>query len=161
MAKSVIQLRKKLQEKSAECEFYKRKYMSALFELNKQILENLDVEKTFAYGGFVDDDFTHDTLRAVKKQEDEKGFSSRFMPNVKFKIKGDITKRADVFDISMLSDGLFWALTDTKGSKIFHIPRLIFDYCTYREVSIYEAIPELVPDGMVYDRESDSLVRKS
>lgn len=28
------------------------------------------------------------------------------------------------------------------------------------EVSVYEAIPELIPDGMFYDKESDSLIKK-
>ncbi|MDQ1341177.1 MAG: hypothetical protein QG567_2335 [Campylobacterota bacterium] len=60
----------------------------------------------------------------------------------------------------MLEKGLFYAVTDSKGRKIFHIPSICFNSCIYKEVSIYEAIPELVPNGMRYDKESDSLIKK-
>ena len=88
----------------------------------------------------------------------KKDFKSRLMPNIKFKINGDISKCSDVFDIKMLDYGLFHAITDTNGSKIFHIPSVLFDSCIYKEVSIYEAIPELIPDGMRYNKELDKLV---
>lgn len=88
----------------------------------------------------------------------KKDFKSRLMPNIKFKINGDISKCSDVFDIKMLEYGLFHAITDINGSKIFHIPNISFDSCIYKEVSIYEAIPELIPDGMRYNKELDKLV---
>lgn len=91
----------------------------------------------------------------------KKDFESRFMPNVKFKIKGDITKCSDFFNTKMLQDGLFDAITDMNGRKIFHIPNVCFDSCIYKEVSIYEAIPELIPDGMRYNKELDKLVPDS
>ena len=88
----------------------------------------------------------------------KKDFETRFMPNVKFKINGDISKCSDVFDIKMLEYGLFHAVTDINGAKIFHIPSVLFDSCIYKEVSIYEAMPELIPDGMRYNKELDKLV---
>ena len=88
----------------------------------------------------------------------KKDFKSRLMPNIKFKINGDISKCSDVFDIKMLEYGLFHAVTDINGAKIFHIPSVLFDSCIYKEVSIYEAIPELIPDGMRYNKELDKLV---
>ena len=88
----------------------------------------------------------------------KKDFETRFMPNVKFKINGDISKCSDVFDTKMLEYGLFHAITDINGAKIFHIPSVLFDSCIYKEVSIYEAMPELIPDGMRYNKELDKLV---
>ena len=88
----------------------------------------------------------------------KKDFKSRLMPNIKFKINGDISKCSDVFDTKMLEYGLFHAITDINGAKIFHIPSVLFDSCIYKEVSIYEAIPELIPDGMRYNKELDKLV---
>jgi len=35
---------------------------------------------------------------------------------------------------------------------------LDYEMCIYQELSIYEAMPELIPDGLVYDKESDKLV---
>ena len=85
-------------------------------------------------------------------------FKSRFMPNIKFKFKGDITKISDIIDAKMLSNGLLYAITNSKGNAIFHIPDICFDFCILKEVSIYEAIPELIPDGIRYNKELDKLV---
>lgn len=84
-------------------------------------------------------------------------FSSRFMPNVKFCIMGDKREKLEKllnFEypynyIATSDDGSFHKVCDYQGK---------FEEWDEKEVSIYEAIPELVPDGMVYDKDSDSLI---
>jgi len=86
-------------------------------------------------------------------------FSSRFMPNVKFKIIGN-TVAFSSLGIPMTCN---YIRTSFNGS--------IVDMCNYqgrfddewkdiKEVSIYEAIPELVPKGMIYNKKNDSLIKK-
>jgi len=88
-------------------------------------------------------------------------FSSRFMSNVKFNAIGSIRK--DFAEILIDSGrsailGLDFYKITKDGFLIAMPNKITFDYSEEIEVSIYEAIPELVPKGMVYDKESDSLV---
>lgn len=113
-------------------------------------------------------------------------FSSLFMPNVKFKIPKDIDNDllmniilsnvpSDELnyrvkkEIKLMSSGLYCLATTPNGSLRFLIPDYMYSSFDGRrylsdpiikidEVSIYEAIPELVPGGMVYDKESDTLI---
>jgi len=88
-------------------------------------------------------------------------FSSRFMPNVKFSILS--TKNRNLFLSLGFPMMCNYIRTAFNGD--------IVDMCDYEgtfdkwadstEVSIYEAIPELVPDGMVYDKEKGELVQKT
>jgi len=107
-----------------------------------------------------------DTFRPLSGEEEvvdsATSFSSRFMPNVKFDAVKFKTNFADILiekeQAPMLGCAFF--KTDSNG-KLTACPNLV-TYCYWeeKEVSIYEAIPELVPKGMVYDKESDSLVKK-
>lgn len=95
-----------------------------------------------------------------KMVEGDVAFSSRFMPNVKFKISGHRQELEDaLLPMMMFAD---FGKTNSDGSFTgsTSAPEL-FKLWGQKEVSIYEAIPELVPEGMVYDKESDSLVKKS
>ena len=113
-------------------------------------------------------------------------FSSRFMPNVKFKIPKDIDNDllmniilsnvpSDELnyrvkkEIKLMSSGLYCLATTPNGSLRFLIPDYMYSSFDGRrylsdpiikidEVSIYEAIPDLIPDCMVYDKESDTLI---
>lgn len=89
---------------------------------------------------------------------------SRFMPNVKFKISDD----GDVAILKSILGNTYWWnkfwRTHDDGRRCFSIQGdRELDYTAYKninlpEVSIYEAIPELVPEGMRYNKEFKKLV---
>jgi len=77
------------------------------------------------------------------------------MPNVLF-----VADSPFRVDNKSYKDGFYY--TDEEGAEI--LKSLSIEYTLalasgFKEVPIYEAIPELVPDGMVYDKESDSLIK--
>ena len=87
-------------------------------------------------------------------------FSSRFMPNVKFSYSGvlDYSKKPYTFDRKLIKTT--YMMTSPSGELLLRFSNKphYLDSIDLREVSIYEAIPEIVPEGMRYDKESDSLV---
>jgi len=96
-------------------------------------------------------------------------FSSRFMPNVKFKFISHFKEvrkiLIEVFPpdchhmIPSIERDCFFLCTNSAGKIVEPYSDIMDTKFNLKEVSIYEAIPELVPDGMVYDKESDSIVR--
>lgn len=86
----------------------------------------------------------------------KKDFDSRFMPDVYFKISGDLSKIHDVVDIDYLKLGFSYFYVSYCGYKLFPVKE--YQKQGLKEVSIYEAIPELIPDGMRYNKELDKLV---
>jgi hypothetical protein len=88
----------------------------------------------------------------------KKDFESRFMPDVKFKIPFECINQ---FNFGLINP--CYAVISTDGSSLSHVftdnEKYLFDNridtCL---VSIYEAIPELIPDGMRYNRTLDKLV---
>jgi len=93
-------------------------------------------------------------------------FSSRFMPNVKFRVPVDKFIYNQLHAISPTLTEYNEFGTDKFGHIVLGGSSTEY-YKTYNihgidlpEVSIYEAIPELVPDGMFYDKKSDSLIEK-
>ena len=90
----------------------------------------------------------------------KKDFESRFMPMVKFKIPVDCIK---LFDFGMIYPA--YALTSGDGDRLSTVctenERSFFTHSCNRQVSIYEAMPELIPDGMRYNKELDKLVPDS
>ncbi len=84
----------------------------------------------------------------------EKDFESRFMPNVCFdKDENDLY----VLNTIGIYSGAKTFYTTCCGTRIVPVndQSLII---SFPKVSIYEAIPELVPDGMRYNKELDKLV---
>ena len=96
----------------------------------------------------------------------KKDFETRFMPNVKFLLP----KSAEFgFWINFLAitklhsiDNYIGFCTNAFGDSIyngFEQIELFNNYkSVHKEVSIYEAIPELIPEGMRYNKELDKLV---
>lgn len=92
----------------------------------------------------------------------QKKFQSRFMPNVKFFMPNHLQdKWCSIFYNKNESKYKlpFWA-TSKDGDSIYHNGNYYGDYLALKmkEVSVYEAIPELIPDGMRYNKELDKLV---
>lgn len=85
-----------------------------------------------------------------------KDFTSRFMPNVYFKVHGDISKLYHVIDIDYLKMGFDYFYISHCGTKLFPVKE--YQKQGLKEVSIFEAIPEIIPDGMRYNKELDKLV---
>jgi hypothetical protein len=88
----------------------------------------------------------------------KKDFESRFMPDVKFKIPVECIKQFD-FGLGFPAYGV----TSTCGYSIPYLyveneRHLFTNRIDTPLVSIYEAIPELIPDGMRYNKELDKLV---
>ena len=90
-----------------------------------------------------------------KMVESDVAFSSRFMPNVKFNFEneeGKIYKHIkDVLtsiDSSLFSCKAYF-YTDEDGN-LFNIDSFDYKKLMIKEVSIYEAIPELVPDDVAF-----------
>ena len=97
----------------------------------------------------------------------KKDFESRFMPYVKFLIPKDMIDKSLLnvlyFNIPSYCISSFpvGAVTSITGYTISVVCNSIdsykyFDYI--QEVSIYEAMPELIPEGMRYNKELDKLV---
>lgn len=87
----------------------------------------------------------------------QKSFKSRFRPNVKFKIPVECIKQFD-FGLGFPA----YAVTSIKGDSLSHVycenQRDLFNRANSSLVSIYEAMPEFIPDGMRYNKELDKLV---
>ena len=92
----------------------------------------------------------------------QKKFQSRFMPDVKFFMPNHLQdKWCSIFYNKNESKYKlpFWA-TSKDGDFIYHNGNYYGDYLALKmkEVSVYEAIPELIPDGMRYNKDLDKLV---
>jgi hypothetical protein len=97
----------------------------------------------------------------------KKDFESRFMPNVKFTAPQDMINDflldilySAVSDIN-ISRFPVGAVTSNDGSIIKTICNSTASYSYFngiKKVSIYEAMPELISDGMRYNKELDKLV---
>lgn len=97
-------------------------------------------------------------------------FESRLMPNVKFKLfplDADEHERKRIFNIVKELPNFpvlyFGYRTNFNGSIIYNGFKNQeamdnYDGNAQKEVSIYEAIPKLIPDGMRYNKELDKLV---
>lgn len=85
----------------------------------------------------------------------KKEFESKFMPDIYFKLQGDISQLHDVIDMEYLKMGFTYFYTSYCGTKLFPVKE--YQKQGLKKVSIYEAIPELVPDGMRYNKELDKL----
>jgi hypothetical protein len=79
-------------------------------------------------------------------------FSSRFMPNCKFKFRPCDIELLDANNILSISDWLkdpsLSAFISFDGHSLTRCGKSIYYDSDFHEVSIYEAIPELVPEGM-------------
>jgi deoxyribonuclease (pyrimidine dimer) len=89
-------------------------------------------------------------------------FSSRFMPNVKFQAPVNGYPSIDYLEFLTPYYGCYY--TSKTGDSIIcvdggrHFDFEVFEKLDKKQVSIYEAIPELIPEGMRYDKELDKLV---
>jgi len=97
------------------------------------------------------------------KNKDSK--PTRFMPNVKFKFQAGCLDDGVDFDFKMRFkriDNTFeivYGLVNKEGDSVKFFGRFEDWFNTVaEEVSVYEAIPESVSDGMVYSKELDKLV---
>jgi len=91
--------------------------------------------------------------------EDDVGseeFTSRFKPSVKFIIPDIITLPRDLKFLS----NYYGASTSPKGKMIFNSYEddNVYKSSSCQEVSIYEAIPELVPNGFYFNTEHKTLL---
>lgn len=96
----------------------------------------------------------------------KKDFKSRFMPNVKFLLPKQSDARTwlkllEIIKVDSFNNYIGFC-TNPFGDIIyngFEAIELFNNYkSVHKEVSIYEAIPELIPDGMRYNKELDKLV---
>jgi hypothetical protein len=63
----------------------------------------------------------------------------------------------------MFKSGAYYGYsTDINGKTLYngYEDDSVYKDCLLKEVSIYEAIPELVPDGMFYHKNFDMLIGK-
>lgn len=92
----------------------------------------------------------------------KKDFESRFIANVKFVITPE--NSAELIEIVGYDKlySYYGGCTNSDGSLISLLCTnkeiQLYELQTLKEVSIYEAIPELIPDGMRYNKELDKLV---
>lgn len=103
-------------------------------------------------------------------QKDET-FTSRFMPNVKFKkptadFLGDFTLKIFLNALNDISN--IWEMWFISHSDVYFtsldgstFSDEKFENHNVKEVSIYEAIPELVPEFSYYDKATDSIKAKT
>jgi len=150
-------LREKNHELGKKVDFFKNKYTVSTWENFGLAIkvEELKEELHVSNARIVD------LVKEKGVVEAPTNFSSRFMPSVKFCVMGEKRKLMEnaligTFNFNYLrtnSEGVLWDGCDYQGN---------FDeWINQKEVSLYEAIPELVPKGMVYDKESDSLIQKT
>lgn len=93
-----------------------------------------------------------------KMVESDTAFSSRFMPNVKFVLDPSIEEQSNIIG---KGKGLVYVNTTEDGSlEIMSYDSEWFYNLAVPHVSRFVAAPELVPEGMVYDKKSDSLIEK-
>lgn len=96
----------------------------------------------------------------------KKDFESRFMPNVKFLLpkQAHAAFWFNLLEITKLDnfDNYIGFCTNVFGDIIYHgfedIDFFNNKSSVHTAVSIYEAIPELIPKGMRYNKELDKLV---
>ena len=96
----------------------------------------------------------------------KKDFETRFMANVKFLLpkQSDARTWLKLLEITKLEsfDNYIGFCTNAFGDSIyngFEQIELFNNYkSVHKEASIYEAIPELIPEGMRYNKELDKLV---
>ena len=96
----------------------------------------------------------------------KKDFETRFMPNVKFLLpkQSDARTWIKLLEITKLEsfDNYIGFCINAFGDSIyngFEQIELFNNYkSVHKEASIYEAIPELIPEGMRYNKELDKLV---
>jgi len=88
-------------------------------------------------------------------------FPSRFMPNVKFIYPDEIQSHMlhsffhkEAYDYALHT----YFITGIEGETLYAKTCDIWDEFPKKEVSIYWAIPELVPKGMYYDKDLDKLI---
>jgi len=106
----------------------------------------------------VTDEFT---IKFVAKKEIVDAPAFRFTPDVKFKVpKGMEQLIKTSKGVSQFLSGLMYTFPDGLLGGIVHDEEL-WNPLNMPEVSIYEAIPELVPDGMKWDVEKGELVKKT
>lgn len=87
----------------------------------------------------------------------KKDFETRFMPDVKFKVFTNMWEN-EVFGSFFEASKTNWFAISEDGDSILLITdKTQYDELTIDEVSIYLAIPELVPEGMMYNKELDIL----
>lgn len=101
----------------------------------------------------------------------------RFVSNVKFTVPNELVdsfknliletlENKTVFpdkhslDSFYITDDMYFYYNDTRNVFMLYpnSDASLFDWGKLKEVSIYEAIPELIPDGMRYNKELDKLV---
>jgi len=88
---------------------------------------------------------------------EEEKVKSRFMPNVMFKVTGDEKGLPYIILNHVLDNGFGYFRTNTSGEDLLISTKEEYDTIYLDKVSFYEACPESVPEGMVYDKGSDSL----
>lgn len=103
------------------------------------------------------------------EKEKSDSFTSRFMPNVKFKtdVNNNGQNRQIELFLSNIKDKFLaldssvvdFILTSACGEYLILCSEKAYDMqLNHKEVSIYEAIPELVPEGKKYDKQQDKLI---
>ncbi len=101
----------------------------------------------------------------IYQAKEKKAFSSRFMPNVIFSTRGYEDEFIKYALNGIPIDCFEWYSTDSNGnlfggSNDEHFFDNFKPILNLKNVSIIVAIPSLVPASVVYDKESDSLVKK-
>jgi hypothetical protein len=108
--------------------------------------------------GVVDPATNFSDIPKVKSEKKEKAFSSRFMPNVKFVLD---TKNELESELVGIKGRIVYVTTDADGNLSKASDSELWFYgIDLKHVNKYEVAPELVPEGMVYDKEVDRLVLK-
>ena len=95
--------------------------------------------------------------------EGDVAFSSRFMPNVKFRYDVVADKLfSELPNVFMFGGEAYYGYSTDSNGKLFdgYEDEVLYNNALFKEVSIFEAIPELVPGGMIYDPVTDKLVKK-
>lgn len=100
--------------------------------------------------------------------DDSTTFSSRFMPNVKFKIADTNYRPSHIFNMIMAINkskpikSIYYSYETDKNGNIWngHENFELFNAVSKKEVSIYEAKSGLVPKGMIYYPRADKLIEK-
>lgn len=92
----------------------------------------------------------------------KKEFTNRFMPNVKFKGNRDTEVFLNEHDtlcwFHANRGSVYGFKTSEDGSMIFAFDESLYHTAIIQEVSVYEAIPELIPHWCRYEKELDKFV---
>ncbi len=96
---------------------------------------------------------------ALKKMiENNVAFNSMFVPNVKFSLDGSEENLISVLPYAQLKAECKYFKITSSFEIIGAYQEIVFRNWNEKEVSIYEAIPELVPKGMKYNKGTDELI---